>query len=269
MLAPIFFITYGLIYNYNNYMEVTLRFKTIDPWAKVTKYKDCQDYIAPYWTRSGNKYTGLTQEDAERLEKLCGYQEGYLQAHSEFWNTFAVKIGAKGLTLHTERPMEELQYLFLKGHKRVANGVSNVKPSHNYILTNRDAEAEEQNKLNKTKREAFAQFNKMSLDDMRKCLRLYGYKSDSMSNELIESKLFELVEKDPNTFFIKWIDNKVKETQYILETAVSKNIIRKNRTNYMYGTDMIGNSIDDAVAYLDNKKNQDIRLTIMSEIESK
>ena len=49
-------------------MEVTLRFKSIDPWAKVTKYKDCQDYIATYWTRSGNKYTGLTPEDAERLE---------------------------------------------------------------------------------------------------------------------------------------------------------------------------------------------------------
>jgi len=37
----------------------------------------------------------------------------------------------------------------------------------------------------------------------------------------------------------------------------------------MYGTDMIGNTIDDAIAYLDNKKNQDIRLTIMSEIDAK
>ena len=78
-----------------------------------------------------------------------------------------------------------------------------------------------------------------------------------------------MVEKDPNSFFTKWINNKVKDTQYILEMAVSKNIIRKNRTNYMYGTDMIGNSIDDAISYLDDKKNQDIKLTILSEIESK
>ena len=250
-------------------MEVTLRFKSIDPWAKVTKYKDCQDYIATYWTRSGNKYTGLTAEDAERLEKACGYTEGTLSPFSEFWNTFAVKLGVKGLTLHTERAVDELQYLFLKGHKRVANGVSNVRPGHNYILVNKDFEAEEQNKLNKVKREAFAAFNKMSLDDMRKCLRLYGHKSDTYSNELVESKLFETVENNPDRFFTVWVNNKTKDTQYLLETAVSKNIIRKNRTNYMYGTDMIGNTIDDAIAYLDNKKNQDIRLTIMSEIDAK
>ena len=46
-------------------MEVILRFKSKDPWAGITKYKNCYDYIAPYWTRSGNKYTGLTEEDAK------------------------------------------------------------------------------------------------------------------------------------------------------------------------------------------------------------
>ena len=104
---------------------------------------------------------------------------------------------------------------------------------------------------------------------MRKCLRLYGHKSDTYSNELVESKLFETVENNPDRFFTVWVNNKTKDTQYLLETAVSKNIIRKNRTNYMYGTDMIGNTIDDAIVYLDNKKNQDIRLTIMSEIDAK
>lgn len=250
-------------------MEVTLRFKSIDPWAKVTKYKDCQDYIATYWTRSGNKYTGLSTEDAERLEKLCGFAEGQLSPFSEFWNTFAVKLGAKGLSLYTENPMDELQYLFLKGHKRVANGLSNVKPGHNYILVNKDFEAEEQNKINKVKREAVIAFGKLSLEDMRKCLRLYGEKSDTYSNELVESRLFNSVEKDPEKFLRTWVNNKTKDTQYIIETAVSKNIIRKSRTNYMYGTDLIGNSLEDAIAYLDDKKNQDIRLTIMSEIESK
>ena len=250
-------------------MEVTLRFKSIDPWAKVTKYKDCQDYIGTYWTRSGNKYTGLTDEDAKRLEEACGFQDGWLSPFSDFWNTFSVKLGAKGLTLHTENPMDELQYLFLKGHKRIANGLSNVKPSHNYILVNKDFEAEEQNKINKVKREAVMAFGKLSLQDMRKCLRIYGEKSDTYSNEFIESRLFTLIEKDPDKFLRLWVNNKTKETQYIIEMAVSKNVIRKNRTNYMYGTDVIGNSLDDAISYLDDKKNQDIRLAIMSEIEVK
>ncbi len=250
-------------------MEVILRFKTKDPWAGITKYKNCYDYIAPYWTRSGNKYTGLTEDEAKRLEKEIGYAEGTLSPYSDYWNTFAIKITTKEIILHTERAYDELQYLFLKGHKRVANGINNVKPNNDYILINKDSEAEEANRLNKVKRQAIVEFNKLSLDDMRKALRLYGFKSDAMSNELIESKLFELVEKDPNKFFLIWVNNKSKNTQFIIEAAVAKNIIRKSRNIFYYGTDIIGNSMEDAIAYLDDKKNQDLKMVIMQEIESK
>ena len=250
-------------------MEVILRFKTKDPWAGIAKYKNCYDYIAPYWTRSGNKYTGLTEDEAKRLEKEIGYAEGTLSPYSDYWNTFAIKITTKEIILHTERAYDELQYLFLKGHKRVANGINNVKPNNDYILINKDSEAEEANRLNKVKRQAIVEFNKLSLDDMRKALRLYGFKSDAMSNELIESKLFELVEKDPNKFFLIWVNNKSKNTQFIIEAAVAKNIIRKSRNIFYYGTDIIGNSMEDAIAYLDDKKNQDLKMVIMQEIESK
>ena len=250
-------------------MEVILRFKSKDPWAGITKYKNCYDYIAPYWTRSGNKYTGLTDEDAKRLEREIGYPEGHLSPFSDFWNTFAIKLTTKETILHTERPYDELQYLFLKGHKRVANGLNNVKPNNDYILINKDSEAEESNRLNKIKRQAIIEFNKLSVEDMRKALRLYGYKSDAMSNELVESKLFELVEKDPNKFFLIWVNNKTKNTQFIIEAAIAKNVMRKSRNVYYYGTDIIGSSLEDAIAYLDDKKNQDIRLVIIQETEAK
>ena len=250
-------------------MEVILRFKSKDPWAGITKYKNCYDYIAPYWTRSGNKYTGLAEEDAKRLEREIGYPDGHLSPFSDFWNTFAIKLTTKETILHTERPYDELQYLFLKGHKRVANGLNNVKPNNDYILINKDSEAEESNRLNKIKRQAIVEFNKLSVEDMRKALRLYGYKSDAMSNELVESKLFELVEKDPNKFFLIWVNNKTKNTQFIIEAAIAKNVMRKSRNVYYYGTDIIGSSLEDAIAYLDDKKNQDIRLVIIQETEAK
>lgn len=250
-------------------MEVILRFKSKDPWAGITKYKNCYDYIAPYWTRSGNKYTGLTDEDAKRLEREIGYPDGHLSPFSDFWNTFAIKLTTKETILHTERPYDELQYLFLKGHKRVANGLNNVKPNNDYILINKDSEAEESNRLNKIKRQAIIEFNKMSLDDMRKALRLYGYKGESMSTELVESKLFEIVETDPNRFFSVWVNNKTRNTQFLIEAAIAKNVIRKSRNIYYYGTDIIGNSLEDAIAHLDDKGNQDLKLTILQETESK
>lgn len=250
-------------------MEVVLKFARVNPWAGIAKYKNCYDYIGTYWTRAGNIHTGLSEEDACRLEKAMGYEEGRLAPTSSFWKTYSVRLGAKDVFLHTEKPEDELAYLFLKNHKRVATGLSNIRPQHDYVLVNTDAEAEAANKLNKIKREAFAEFNKMSLEEMRKCLRIYGHKSDNISNELVESKLFELIEKDPRKFFLLWIDNKNKDTQYVLETAISKNVIRKSKNVYYYGTDVIGRSQDDAISFLKEKSNQDILMAIMQEIESK
>lgn len=250
-------------------MEVIVRIIKTNPWTGITKWSTCFDYVGSYWTRSGNRYTGLTEEDARRLEKEIGYQEGQLSSTSDFWKTFACQLGKKDLILNTDNPYDELQYLFLKGHKRVANGLNDIKPSTDYVMINANSEAEEANKINKVKREAYREMDKMSIEDMRKCLRLYGIKSDTMSNELVEAKMSEQIENSPKTFMMKWVDNPNKEINFVIEEAISKNIIRKNRANYYFGTDLIGNGLDDVIAYLKDKKNNDIKMAILNEIKSK
>lgn len=250
-------------------MEVIVRITRVNPWTGLTKWPTTYDYVGPYWTRSGNVYTGLSEADARRLEKALGKVEGDLAPTSDFWTTFAVKIGKRDLILDTNRPMDELQYLFLKGHKRVADGLANMTPSTDYVLINKDAEAEQANRANKIKREAYKEMDKMSIEDMRKCLRLYGMKSDTMSNELIEAKLAEQIEAAPDKFLQKWANNPNKEISFVIEEAIAKNIIRKNRSQYFFGTDLIGNGIEDVMAYLKNKSNQDLYRSILQEIKSK
>jgi len=50
-------------------MIVELRIRKKNPWAGILKYKHCFDYIAPYFTRSGSIYTGLTPEEEREFEK--------------------------------------------------------------------------------------------------------------------------------------------------------------------------------------------------------
>ena len=261
----------GPIITLNNdiIMEVTLKFARQNPWAGIAKYKNCYDYIGSYLTRSGNYYTGLKPEEARELEAKLEYPEGTLAPSSSFWKTFSVKLGQRDTILHTENAFDELSYMFLRKHKRVANGFANIQPSHDYVLLNREAEAEELNRINKVKREAFAEFNKMSIEEMRKCLRIFGMKSDNISNELVESTLFTEIEKDPSRYFLLWVNNKNKQTQFIIEEAISKNIIRKNKNVYYYGTDVIGRTLEDAISTLDDKKNQDIKMAILDGINAK
>jgi len=247
-------------------MEVILRPLGGNTWAGVNKYKNCKDYIGTYLTRSGQRYTGLTEEDAKRLGDKLGYD---LVPSSEYWNTFHVLMGNKDLYLDPSDPFDELRILFLTKHKRVANGYSDNNPTANYVLVNKEAEAQLTNKYNQTKRKAIKEFDKLSTADMKKALRLFGHRSDNISAELVETKLFDLVEKDPNRFLEKWVDNKRRETEYLVQEAVSKNIVRRNKSEYKYGVDTIGHSLEDAVIYLESAEHRDLKATIINEVNAK
>ena len=78
-----------------------------------------------------------------------------------------------------------------------------------------------------------------------------------------------MVDKNPKQFFLKWVNNKSKETEFLLESAIAKGVIRKDRTQYYYGTEMFADSLDEAIAYLDSKKNQDLKLSIINQVENK
>jgi hypothetical protein len=254
-------------------MEVILRPLRRNDWAGVFKFKNCSDSLGTYYTRSGQIYTGLTEEDGvsqETIDKLSKKLDVPLTPSSEFWNTFYIKIGNKDIIIDTTLgPMDELKYLFLRNHKRVANGYGDLKPTANYVLINKESDAKEANKYNQIKRKAIKEFDKLSANDQRKALRLYGHRSDALSPELVENKLFELIEKDPQKFLDKWVDNKRRETEFIIQEAVSKNVIKRNKSEYKYGQDTIGISIDDAINYLDSPEHRDLKQVIINEVNSK
>lgn len=250
-------------------MVVELKIKKKNPWAGLIKYKQCFDYIAPYYTRSGSIYTGLTPEDEKYFEKALGYEEGTLARSSDFWTTFCVKVGTRTVLLDDSIPRQAMMIKFLSGHKRVATSLDRLDAGKDYLLINREAEAIEANKINKIRRDALKEFDKLSIDQMRKCLRIMGVSPTRMSNELVESTLFNLIDKNPKNFFLKWVDNKSKDTEFILEDAIAKGIIRKDRTQYYYGTEMFADTLQDAISYLDAKKNQDLKLSIINQIENK
>jgi len=247
-------------------MKVTVEPISINLWSNIIHYKNCYTDISTYFRANGRKYTGLSDEDEERLSKKLSLD---LNPTSDFWNTFFIRMSDKPLMLDISDPVDELKYLFLKSHKLIAPSLQEKKASAKYVIVNQEAEAEVKNKRAKIKRNAIKSFDKLSTTDIMKALRLYGYKSDTVSIGQAEAKLFDLVETDPEKFLTIWVDNKYRETQFMIEAAIAKNIIRKNKSAYMYGTEIIGHSLDDTIIFLEDKKNQDLKLVISNEIEVK
>lgn len=248
---------------------ILLRHAKKETWSGVSQYDRCSTTLRALLTRSGSINTGLTAEDEKRLEIALGYPEGHLSKVSEFWHIFGVQVGPKGETLDISKPLDELKYLMCKSHKLVAEGYDRLTPSKDFILINKEAEAESKNRVNRKKREAIHEFDKMTPEQMRKCLRILGVNATNSSPEVVESTLYDYIETNANDFFTKWVDNKDKDIEYLIQQAVAKNVLRRNKTTYYYGTDVVGNSLEDTIAYLKDKANSDIRKAIQSAVESK
>lgn len=249
-------------------MIVKLTKKQADPWSGVKFYKNCSHSIGSYYKRSGQRYTGLEEEDAERLGKKLGYN---LHPTSDFWDTFGIKLLSEKeeLTINTDDAWGEFQYKFLKNHKRVAKSLKDITPGKDWVLIDEQKEANTDNEKSRLIRKAFVEFDKLTPEQMRKCLRLYGVNSTNSNNELAENTLFNKVNEDPSKFLTLWVNNDDKEVHYLIEEAVAKNILRKNKTIYYYGTDVLGHTLDDTIAFLKEPKNNDIRIAIMSLLEGR
>lgn len=247
-------------------MKVILRPIGWNKWSGITKYRNCFEDLGSYYTRSGMLYTGLTNEDEARLGAKLGLD---LTKGSDYWKTFFIRTSVSDIILDTDNPMDELKYLFLKSHKRVKNSLMENKAGANFVLINRDEEAKKENLYAKVEREAITGFDKLTPTEMRKCLRIFGHNADSMSNEVVESRLYQIIKANPQSFIDRWLNNTDREEFVLIETAISKNIIRRDRHMYKYGSDTIGNSLEEAIGFLKDPKNQDIKIGILGATDAK
>lgn len=256
----------------NKYMEVVVK-QLNSNFLRNNLNRNSVKYIGGWITRSGLPYSGsFTPEERREYEKELGYPDGHLDpGNSKFWDNFiAIKLqGNRPVVLNTDLPEDKFKYEYCKHHIEVMNGYEDKKPRALYVMINEEAEAKKKNISNEKKVVAIKEYDKMSIDDIVSCLRLFGINSRDLSTEKCREKMFDIVMNKSSDFMSKWTNNKDRDYFILIEDAISKNVIRKNRNVYYYGTDTIGTSLNDTVAYLKDKNNKEIHLAIKAEVENK
>lgn len=249
-------------------MKVILTKKMADDWSRVDIYQNCKHYVTSYYKRSGRRYTGdLSEREQERFTKQLGIN---FDDKDDFWDTYNIMIDSKNkVVLDTENIEDEFAVAFCENHKDVAMGYTDRKPGTLYVLIKENDEAEVVNKRAQVKIKATVEYSKLTPEQMRKALRLYGHNPNSVSNEVVQSTLYQLIEDDPGKFVSVWVDNPNKEVQFLIEEAVANNVIRNNKTIYKYGTDVIGYTLEETIDYLKDPRNGNVRLAIIAQIDGK
>ena len=183
----------------------------------------------------------------------------------DYWTTFKIDIPKDGVVLSLTDPEDEVKYLVLKAHQRVANSEMERfdTPFAEYVMTSDEQEAKVENQKSKLKRKAYKVFSSMSTTEMRDVLKVMGKRAgDDASVDFVESHLDKIVTEDPQDFLTTVEDPTFKMRAFI-DDCLSARVLVKSGTKYVLpGGDVVGYTLEQAIEYLQNPDNQEVYLDL-------
>lgn len=250
-------------------MKIQVRLIKKTSWSGFNLLPKCKDTVVARQDRSGY-ITGLTKEEEKELEEAIFLAPGTLSRFSEYWQDYAVFLTEKGLMLDTESPKDLIDYKLLLMSEKVANSVNEQVhfPKARYVIYDILEDAKKENEFNKIKKKAFAEFNKLSIPEMKNILKLFGNSVDNSTDEIVENTLMNIVETKPSEF-LKTANVEDFSIRLLIEELLHKNILRKVGTRYEYGQDVLGHTLDKAIEFLKDPLNQELVIVLKENLEAR
>ena len=217
----------------------------------------------------------LTKEEKDYLESITGLN---LSVYGDFWTNFQVSLFKDDASnkFDLSNPMDYISIKVLEAWKDdIATEWKdrNKKQTYQFVITkDTDLDNEKKFKLD-TKKEAFKLYGKIE-DDREKLLgvlKLLSNKPISKDSKLkwIQGQVEEYVDTMPSRF-LSVVEDDALETKMLINKAVDAGYIVRNGNKYstVDGLELSENkqpaSFDNAVAYLNNPKHQDVRDLIIA-----
>ena len=210
-------------------------------------------------------------------EEEIKYMEGYLDVSPEhvdwpkhakrFWAELTVPVGFTGVELEigtdeNDKPLnieDFIKYRFALKHPHVALTKDEMDRDFGKRFYIQDLSRDDKAKNNKiqVKKDADKEFIKVSSDkkNMKRILRLLAETNpERLTDEQVENQLYELKDKSP-VKFLKIATDKNLELKAEVEEMVTAGVLRKIGNQVIFIDEIIGDTLDNAVVYLKDKKN--------------
>ncbi len=223
-------------------------------------------------TVRGNK-TGLTKEEESHYEKLLNLKSGELDSHSDWWNdVFNVKysimlFNSKTTKLILDNPINQIRYKVLLVSNKIANSEMLKNPEAEFYIDNKELKAKAESESLDYEIEAMEMMFKMSPEEKRTALRLFGKdKLDDLSETMLKSELGKQLKRDPKRFVETLSDVDLNIKSWILE-LIEKGILIRSGNTFKYNNEVIAGSMDGCIDFFKKPINQDLRLIASTNLE--
>lgn len=230
--------------------------------------------------RNGSIANVLKNEEKEYLESVTGLN---LSVYGDFWNDFRVALHKEDANnrFDLSNPMDFISIKILESLKNEISptwATRNSKQTYQFAICREDEEMLENKGKYDAKKEAFKMYGKIEddKDKLLSVLKLLTNKPISPEVKLtwLQHKVEEFIDNEAAKF-VSVMNDKTLYTKMLINTGIDKGVILKKSNKYSTedGLDLCNSgeiaTFDNAIAYLDNPKNQDVRNLIELKINKK
>ena len=183
----------------------------------------------------------------------------------QYWAEMSIKIPFEGVQLDVStdksgKPFNTdnyLKYRFALKHPHVAITKDDLTGKQRFYIHDENRDILKKNATIQVKKDADKEFIKVS-SDTKKMARILRIMSDTnpatLTNEQLENTLYSLKDSEPKKFY-RIATDKNLDLKSEIEELVSANIVRRIGNQVIYIDDVIGETLEDAIVYLKDKKN--------------
>lgn len=222
--------------------------------------------------RTGLYKTGLTIEEEAKYEELLNLPKGTLgKRNADFWGTLEIRLFNDKPTYFTiVSPMDEIKAKVIMEHNLIANNELELtrNPKADFYIEDLESKAKvEEINLN-TEFEAMEILMNTTIEEKRGLLKLYPNTKgvDTFSETLVKTELMKKLKEDPKRFIAFYKDPDLK-VRILIEELLEAGKLTKKGSFYNYEGEVIGSSVESAIAFFKDLKNQSVKLVAEQDLK--
>jgi hypothetical protein len=242
-----------------------------DPLIKMKKYDGAYTGIGPGLDKNGKPATGLTEDRKYRIpagkkgagqiksvigtravmEKELDLPEGELKASSSFWDRYTIRVGAEPVDLDLSDPHDLLKYIVAMAQSNVANGFDEIDRNNKaeYVIYSEEQEAAVRVDSRKALKKAYKISENLDIETKINILAIYGIIANHTDINVIDDRIDDKVEENPEKFLALVNDDNLIERSMIVN-ALDKGILLIKDGKILHGEMVLGYDKDSATKVL-------------------
>lgn len=244
-------------------------------------YVEAKRRIGSIFDKQGQLVKGLNLSEQKRiLPSILGIgpaDAGWSNSVRRFYAELTIEVPQNGVELNIAtneegEPMAPLDYVkfrFAALHPHVAEEQDSIAMGSRYYFF--DPEKDEQERVVETRKrkDAYKALILVCEDELKtiQVLQAAGKSINDLTKDQLELALEELMEDDPDEF-VRLSEDKDLSHIALIKDCIDNSVLRKSGNTYLFGDEVLGDDLEQAVRFLKLKRNSGMLQDIKAKLKA-